>query len=147
MNSNQDSGTHSLKGNRRYKVNEHLLSISSGDLWSAIDVRRGGDVTLFYPELKEGAPLDEIVEALGKSVRQNADLRETGFNAIRDVVIDPNKRLFVVLDRPEGRPLSLLLRERKTLDLNTALSIMIQLCELLTRAHEINVFPDHFDAQ
>ena len=141
MNSNQDSGTHSLKGNRRYKVNEHLLNISSGDLWSAIDVRRGGDVTLFYPELKEEAPLDEIVEALGKSVRQNANLRETGFNAIRDVVIDPHKNLFVVLDRPEGRPLSLLLRERKTLDLNTALSIMIQLCELLTRAHEINVFP------
>ena len=128
-------------GNRRYKANECLLKFSSGEMWSAIDVRRGGDVTLFYPELKEGAPLQEILESLGKAVRQNAPLRETGFNAIRDVVIDANDKLFTVIDRPEGRPLSLLLRERKTLDLNTALSVMIQLCELLTRAHELNVFP------
>ncbi|MAD61243.1 MAG: hypothetical protein CMH49_07020 [Myxococcales bacterium] len=141
MSSQQDSGTYPIKGNRRYTVNEHLLSIPSGELWSAVDIRRGGNVTLFYPDLKEKAPLDEIVEGLGKSVRQNATLRETGFNAIRDVVIDHHKNLFVVVDRPEGRPLSLLLRERKTLDLNTALSIMIQLCELLNRAHEINVFP------
>ncbi len=142
MSSQQDSSTqHSNKGNRRYKANQHLLSISSGELWSAVDVRRGGNVTLFYPDLKPEAPLDEIVEALGKSVRQHAALRETGFNAIRDVVIDQHKQLFVVIDRPEGRPLSLLLRERKTLDLSTALSIMIQLCELLTRAHELNVFP------
>ena len=133
--------SHPRKGNRRYKANECLLKFSSGELWSAIDVRRGGDVTLFYPTLKENAPSQEILESLGKSVRQNAPLRETGFNAIRDVVIDAQESLFTVLDRPEGRPLSLLLRERKTLDLNSALSVMIQLCELLTRAHELNVFP------
>ena len=128
------------RGNRRYRTQRCLYKFSSGELWAAVDVRRGGDVTLFYPSFKEGVVLSQIAEALGRSVRQNATLRETGFNAIRDVVIDSQNDLFVVIDRPEGRPLSLLMRERKNLDLNTSLSILIQICELLKRAHEVSVF-------
>lgn len=128
------------KGNRRYRTQNLIMKFSSGELWAAVDVRRGGDVTLFYPKFKDGVDLNLIAESLGRSVRQNASLRETGFCAIRDVVISSNSELFVVIDRPEGRPLSYLLRERKHLDLNSALSIMIQICELLKRAHEVSVF-------
>ena len=138
---NLDDQSTSRKGNRRYKVNKQLLSCSSGEFWSAVDVRRGGDVTLFYPKFKVKLSENEILETLGRSVRQSAALRETGFCTLRDVVIDKNKEIFTVIDRPEGRPLSLLLRERKTLNLNTVLSVMIQLCELLTRAHDLNIFP------
>ncbi len=130
----------SERGNRRYKTSHCLLKFSSGELWSGVDIRRGGDVTLFYPKLNDTTDIKSVTEALGRAVRQTSSLRETGFISIRDVVIDAEQRLFTVLDRPEGRPLSLLLRERKNLDLNTSLSIMIQLCELMKRAHDISVF-------
>lgn len=128
------------KGNLRYQVENQLAQISSGELWSAVDVRRGGAVTLFYPLLKEGVSLSEAVEALGQAVRQNAPLRETGYHAYRDVAVDEQNALFLVLDRPEGYPLSLMLREQKSLDLNVSLSIMIQVCGLLSRAHEEAIF-------
>jgi len=128
------------EGNVRYRVISQLLKISSGAFWSAIDVRRGGDVTLFYPQFKQKVNESEIQSALNKAISQSATLRETGYHSARDIARDKQGDYFLVFDRPQGQPLSLLLRERKNLDLNTTLSIMIQLCELLNRAHELGLF-------
>lgn len=128
------------KGNVRYRAIESLLSVASGEFWSAVDVRRGGDVTLFYPTLKAEVDEREFKSALNKVISQSAPLRETGYHAARDIATDEQGDRFLVFDRPVGQPLSLMLRERKTLDLNTTLSVMIQLCELLNRAHELNLF-------
>ena len=135
------------RGNARYRAHHSLLSISSGDLWSGVDIRRGGDVTLFYPSFKVKLEGEEVIAAFGTLIRQSAPLRDTGYRVARDIARDDLGRCFLVYDRPEGQPLSLLLRERKTLDLNTALSVMIQLCELLHRAHEISLFPVTITAQ
>ena len=128
------------RGNRRYQVRDRLSQFSSGEIWGASDVRRGGEVTLFYPNFTEEVSRNQVIEAMGASVRQGSVLRETGYQSFRDVVIDEADRIFLVLDRPEGRPLSLMLREQKTLDLGVALSIMIQVCGLFRRAHELSIF-------
>ena len=131
------------RGNVRYRVIEQLLSIPSGEFWSAVDVRRGGDATLFYPRFKQEISeedLQTLKSALNQVISQSAPLRGTGYHAARDIATDESGAYFLVFDRPVGQPLSLLLRERKTLDLNTTLSVMIQLCELLNRAHELNLF-------
>jgi serine/threonine protein kinase len=128
------------KGNLRYRPVTRLLKISSGTFWSAIDVRRGGDVTIFYPQFKVSVDDQELKSALNKAISQSATLRETGYHVARDIACDELGHYFLVFDRPQGQPLALLLRERKTLDLNTTLSVMIQLCELLHRAHELGLF-------
>ena len=132
--------SHEDKGNARYRPVNRLMVMPSGTFWSAIDVRRGGDVTLFYPQFKVEVDQQELQSALNKAISQSASLRETGYHTARDIVCDAQGDYFLVFDRPQGQPLSLLLRERKTLDLNTTLSVMIQLCELLHRAHDLGLF-------
>ena len=128
------------RGNSRYLASEHLSEIRCGQLWSGVDARRGGEVTLFYPLLKEKARPEDVQRALAKGFKQAAPLRDTAYHTVRDAALDEAGRLFLVVDRPEGQPLYTLLMEHKSLDLDLALSLIIQLCELLKRAHDAQLF-------
>jgi serine/threonine protein kinase len=105
-----------------------------------VDQRKGGEVSLFYPKLRPGFTPAGVLKSLGSTLTQNQPLRDTPYCAIRDADLDQEKRVFTVIDRPEGQPLYTLLREQKSLDLNLALSLMIQLCELLKRSHDHQIF-------
>jgi len=128
------------RGSQRYLASERLSELRCGQMWSGVDARRGGEVTLFYPKLKEGVAPKRVMESLSKSFKQIVPLRDTEYNTVRDAALDPEGRLFLVIDRPEGQPLYTLLMEHKTLDLDLALSLIIQLCELLKRAHDAQLF-------
>jgi len=135
-----ESSPQSSRGNDRYFALAQLSEMRCGELWSGIDGRRGGDVSLFYPHLKEGAKPEAVQSALAKGFKQASPLRDTDYKTVRDAAFDSEGRLFLVIDRPEGQPLFSLLREHKTLDLDLALSLIIQLCELLKRAHDAELF-------
>ncbi len=128
------------RGNERYIAAERLAAIRCGELWAGVDARRGGEVTLFYPQIKSGVAPDALLKQLGSSFTQSAPLRDTPYCTLRDGALDEGGRLFFVVDRPDGQPLYTLLREQQTLDLDVALSLIIQLCELLRRAHDAQVF-------
>ena len=128
------------RGNERYIAAERLAAIRCGELWAGVDARRGGEVTLFYPQIKSGVAPSELLKQLGSSFTQSAPLRDTPYCTLRDGALDEGGRLFFVVDRPDGQPLYTLLREQQTLDLDVALSLIIQLCELLRRAHDAQVF-------
>ena len=131
--------SHPAQGTARYRIIQSLTKMSCGEIWSGVDSRRGGEVTLFYPTLKSGTP-EQALKEINDVLTLNAPLRETAYYTYRDAAIDQNGTLFLVIDRPEGQPLFTLLRERQALDLDLALSLLIQLCEMLKRAHEINIF-------
>lgn len=136
----QSPSPQELKGNERYLAVEALSEIRCGSMWSGVDARRGGEVTLFYPKLKESVDPQAVQQALSKGFKQIAPLRDTSYNTVRDAAFDHEGQLFLVIDRPEGQPLYTLLMEHKTLDLDLALSLIIQLCELLKRAHDAQLF-------
>ena len=126
-------------GNERYYVTEKIMQMNAGTLFSAVDSRRGGAVNLFYPQVDQQST-QKLFKELGKVVSQNTVLRETAYHAYRDVCFDHEKRLFLVMDRPKGQPLYTLLRAQQSLDIDLALSLIIQLCELLKRAHDAQIF-------
>jgi hypothetical protein len=128
------------RGNDRYLPSERLAELRCGELWSGVDARRGGEVTLFYPKLKERITPRQLLQSLAPTFVQIAPLRDTAYCTIRDGDLDTQGALFLVIDRPEGQPLYTLLREHTTLDLDLALSLIIQLCELLKRAHDAQLF-------
>lgn len=134
-----DKELSSTHGNNRYRAVKVLTSISCGEIWCGVDSRRGGEVTLFYPKLKKISPAQGL-KIIGPTLIQNSPLRDTAYYTIRDAALDHTGQLFLVTDRPEGQPLYTLLREQQSLDLDLALSLSIQLCELLRRAHDAQVF-------
>ena len=54
--------THPAQGTARYRIVQSLTKMPCGDIWSGVDSRRGGEVTLFYPNLKSGTPEQALKE-------------------------------------------------------------------------------------
>ena len=127
-------------GNARYRPQALISEISCGKFYSGVDVRRGGEVTLFYPMLKTQQSARSVSKLIGAILNQNRPLRDTPYCTIRDFGLDQQEQLFLVYDRPQGAPLYTFLRAQKSLDLDLSLSLMIQLCELLRRAHDLQIF-------
>jgi hypothetical protein len=127
------------RGNKRYYVHTEVTQLASGILFAGIDIRRGGEVTLFYPNIGDHKA-QSLLKEIGTTLTQNTILRETPYYTYRDANLDQKKRLFLVMDRPKGQPLYTLLRAQQSLDIDLALSLVIQLCELLKRAHNAQIF-------
>lgn len=127
-------------GNARYWAQHEVADLRCGRFFNGIDSRKGDDISLFYPKLKTNFTAEGVLKAIRPTIAQNLPLRDTPYCALRDADLDDQGEVFLIIDRPEGQPLSTLLREQQHLDLNLALSLMIQLCELLKRGHEHQIF-------
>ncbi|MEE2644247.1 MAG: hypothetical protein VYD19_04885 [Myxococcota bacterium] len=127
-------------GNHRYRVTGEPVTLSCGRLISGYDIRRGGRVTLFYPKFKEQAPPAQQLRKFGPLLTQFAPLRGSAYCTLRDAALSRQEELFLVVDRPRGQPLETLLRAEHGVPFDQALSLTIQLCELIRRAHDIEVY-------
>jgi hypothetical protein len=129
-----------FRGNARYRPIQLISTQRNGEYWEGIDIRRGGQVNLFYPVIKTDIPKDKLLQQLSTILTQSAPLKDTGYCTLRDAGLDKKERLFIIVDRPMGQPLYTLIRGKNHVSLDTALSLIIQLCELLNRAHECEIF-------
>lgn len=126
--------------NGRYLPERSLGSQAAGRFYVGVDAEMGGRITIFFPRLT-GVSAADFVRGLSSELHRCAPLRDTPYCTLRDAGLSPQGEAFVVLDRPQGTPLSALLREQDQLTIDKALSIAIQLCDLVHRAHVIGIYP------
>ncbi len=127
-------------GNARYRPVELIATQRNGSFFRGIDIRRGGEVSIFYPLIKTVITPDQLLKLLSPILTQTAPLKDTGYCTMRDAGVDQKERLFVVFERPIGQPIYTLINTKTNFSIDTALSLIIQLCELLNRAHECDLF-------
>ncbi len=122
----------------RYQLERDLGRQSAGQFFVAIDSQLGGRVTLFIPNIKEDPGL--FVRRMQREINRCAPLKDTSYCTIREAGLDQQGQAFVAIERPLGTPLSALLREKR-FSTQDALTIAIQICDLVHNAHQCNVIP------
>ncbi|MCB9539390.1 MAG: hypothetical protein H6704_24520 [Myxococcales bacterium] len=127
-------------GTDRYAIERRLGEQPAGRFAVAVDTVRGGRVTLFQPRLDGRSPARVLADLEADMVR-GAGLVGTPYCTVRDAGIDAEGQVFVVVDRPRGAPLSSLLEAQGRLPIERALSIALQLSDLVHRAHQHDIFP------
>ncbi|MBU0552153.1 hypothetical protein KKF91_05605 [Myxococcota bacterium] len=124
----------------RFVIERLLGAQAPGRFFLAIDAVHGGRVTLFMPALDRVAPA-KFVEQMQAEVERCRPLRGTPYCTLREVLLTEEGAACVVVERPQGTPLSALLRDQGHLNIDQALNIGVQLCDLLQRAHAVDIFP------
>jgi hypothetical protein len=124
----------------RYQPERAVPAPVPGRFEIAVDLEAGGRVTLFHPPRSTQSPQRFL--ALAKAeIARCAPLRDTGYCTIRDAGIGPDGEPYVVLDRPQGRTLATLLREQGHVRIELALAMLIDLSDLVERAHSLQILP------
>ena len=124
----------------RYLVERLLGEQRSGRFFAAVDRLLGGRVTLFFPKLSGISP-QRFLNQMQSEVGRCKPLRETPYCSIKEVELSEEGEVMVVVERPQGVPLASLFKDQGPLSIDQGLSIGIQLCDLLRRAHSIDIFP------
>lgn len=124
----------------RYLSERCLGEQPAGRFHVAVDTELGGRVTVFFPRL-HGADPQAFVERLRPELARCAPLRDTAYCTLRDAGVAGSGEAFVVLERPQGTPLASILRDQERLSVDRALTIAIQLCDLVQRAHALDIHP------
>ncbi len=124
----------------RYVAERALGEQPAGDFYVAVDTVLGGRVTVFEPRLRGVAPA-EFVERLREELRRCEPLLDTPYCTLRDAGLTGEGRAYVVVDRPQGTPIAAQVREEGRFSIDRALSIAIQLCDLVRRAHGAGIRP------
>ncbi len=129
----------SHSGRERYQIERALSEQPAGRFFVAIDKELGARVTAFYPNISSDT--SRFLKAIQRELRRCAPLQGTPYCTLRDVGVTSRGKPYVVVDRPQGSPLSAFLREKNQLSIDDALSVAIQLCDLVHSAHLLNIFP------
>lgn len=124
----------------RYQAERALGAQPAGDFFVAVDTEIGGRVTVFFPRLDD-AGQRRFARDVTEEIRRCRSLLDTPYCTIRDGGVAPDGAPFVVVDRPQGTPLSALMRARGRLSIDRALSVAVQLCDLVRRAHRAGIYP------
>lgn len=128
----------------RYVVDRVLGTQASGRFCLAIDTHAGGRVTIFLPRLDDRSP-GAFLEALTPELKRCAPLKDTPYCTLIDSGLTRQGEAFVVVARPRGRSLAEHLRVESRLTTGRALSVGVQLCDLVRRAHAATLFPAPLD--
>jgi serine/threonine protein kinase len=128
----------------RYLVERALGQQPVGRYVAAVDTLAGGRVTLFLPAL-EGVRPQRFVEQMSVEVRRLQPLEETAYCTVRDVGLTAGGEPFVVVPRPQGTSLQTILRQEGRLSPDRAVSIALQICDLVRRAHVLGLVPGCLD--
>ncbi|MFN3199051.1 MAG: hypothetical protein ACE366_11690 [Bradymonadia bacterium] len=128
----------------RYVVERALGTQAEGRFFLGVDTHAGGRVTIFLPNL-EGRSPGAFLEALTPELKRCAPLKDTPYCTLVDAGLTRQGEAFVVVARPRGRSLAEHLRVESRLTTSRALSVGIQLCDLVRRAHAAIIFPAPLD--
>ena len=126
--------------NERYIAERALGEQPAGRFCVAVDGERGGRVTVFRPRLDDVSPRS-FLRRLQAEVERCAGLAETPYCTLREVGIAADGAPYVVVDRPQGTALATTLRQQGRLSIDRALSVAIQVCDLVRRAHAVDLHP------
>jgi serine/threonine-protein kinase len=137
-----DSAPQTING--RYLVERALGQQAVGRYVAAVDTVAGGRVTLFLPALAGVRP-QRFVDQVAVEVRRMQPLEETAYCTIRDVGLTASGEAYVVVPRPQGVNLHALLRQEGRLSPDRAVSIALQICDLVRRAHVLALVPASLD--
>lgn len=124
----------------RYVAERELGAQPAGRFCVAVDGERGGRVTVFRPRL-DSVSTRSFVRRLQSEVERCAGLTGTAYCTIREVGVADDGAPFVVVDRPQGTALATTLRSQGRLSIDRALSVAIQVCDLVRRAHAAGLHP------
>ncbi len=124
----------------RYIPERALGTQPAGRFFVAIDGERGGRVTLFRPALAGTSP-GQFLRRVQTEIDRCAPLAGTPYCTLRAAGIAEDGEPYVVVDRPQGTPLATRLRAQGRLSTDRALSVAIQVCDLVRRAHAIGIHP------
>ncbi len=126
--------------NERYIAERSLGEQPAGRFCVAVDGERGGRVTVFRPRLDDVSPRSFLRRLQGE-VERCAGLAETAYCTLREAGIGDDGTPYVVVDRPQGIALATTLRSEGRLSIDRALSVAIQVCDLVRRAHAVGLHP------
>ena len=124
----------------RYVVERILGEQNAGRYLSAIDTAEGGRVTIFVasPGADRGA---RLADSLRAEVERLRPLQETSYCTLRDAGLTEEGEAFVVVSRPQGGSLAALMRAEGRVSPDQAVSIALQICDLVRRAHLLGIYP------
>lgn len=128
----------------RYVIEQTLGHQAEGRFFLGVDTHAGGKVTVFLPNLADRSP-GAFLEAISPELERCAPLKDTPYNTLVDAGLTRQGEAFVVVSRPRGRSLAEHLRAEGRLTTSRALSVGIQLCDLVRRAHAATIFPAPLD--
>jgi len=138
----QDANT--IGTNGRYVVERVLGEQSVGRYIVAVDTIAGGRVTILVPSAQAVRP-QRIVDALTVEIQRLAPLVDTAYCTLKDTGLTEAGEPFAVVNRPQGGSLAALIRSEGRLSPDRAVSIAVQLCDLVRRAHVLGIFPIGLD--
>ena len=133
-----------MRLNERYVAERLLGDQPTGRFLVAVDTALGGRATILVPRLA-GVGSKQFVASMQKELERCAPLADTLYCTLRDIGITSAGEPFVVVPRPQGSSLTECLRNEGCLATDRALSVAIQLADLVRRAHAVgimNVSPD-----
>lgn len=139
----QDANT--IGTNGRYAIERVLGEQNAGRYVVAVDTVAGGRVTILLSSGFSVRP-QRVVEGLHQEIERLSPLVDTSYCTLKDAGLLDDGQPFAVVTRPQGGSLSALVRAEGRLSPDRAVSIAIQLCDLVRRAHVIGVFPAGLDA-
>ncbi len=124
----------------RYVVERILGEQNAGRYLSAVDTAEGGRVTIFVasPGADRGA---RLADSLRAEVERLRPLQETSYCTLRDAGLTEEGEAFVVVSRPQGGSLAALMRAEGRVSPDQAVSIALQICDLVRRAHLLGIYP------
>lgn len=128
----------------RYVAERYLGEQSSGRFYFGVDTHQGGRVTLFVPRIGDQRP-ESFLKALEPELNRCAPLKETPYCTLTDAGTTLDGQPFVVVARPRGHSLAEHLRAEGRLTTGRALSVAVQLCDLVRRAHGAGLHPAPLD--
>ena len=123
--------------NRRYEIISSLGKGGMARVYLAHDRETGGNVAL---KLLSGEPerYEELSKRLLTEASAIAKIGHENVIAVLDVGIHKGQ-LYCVMEHVQGRALSELISDRKAMDWERALRIIVQICDALDAAHEQGV--------
>jgi len=129
-----------MQVNARYAPERILADQPAGRFLVAVDTVDGGRATVFLPNLRDTSP-QAFINRIRPEIERLRPLDETDYCALRDVGLADDGAPFAVVRRPQGSSLSAVLRRDGRLGVDRALSITLQLCDLVRRAHAVGLMP------
>lgn len=133
-----------MGNNGRYAIERVLGEQSVGRYVVAVDTVAGGRVTILVPNGEVTRP-QRVVDALHEEIERLHPLVDTAYCTLRDAGVTADGQPFAVVPRPQGGSLAAMLRAEGRLSPDRAVSIALQLCDLVRRAHVLGVFPVALD--
>jgi serine/threonine protein kinase len=133
-----------IGANGRYVIERVLGEQTVGRYVVAVDTVAGGRVTILVPAAQAVRP-QRVVDALQHEIERLRPLNDTAYCTLKDAGLTDDGQPFAVVNRPQGGSLAALLRSEGRLSPDRAVSIAIQLCDLVRRAHVLGVFPASLD--